>query len=144
MTGVMKLFSMANRFDRIARFYRTDKSSLGHNYSPYYQRHLGPRRFKRNLVFEIGVGGMDNPYSGGQSLRTWRDYLPRSTIVGIDIEAKDLSWLGKHIHVVQADQSNHDSWQEFSNSLARPMSCSMTARTSETMSSRAFRSSSQG
>jgi hypothetical protein len=107
MTRVIAILTIFNRLDYIARFYRTDKSSLAHDYSPHYARHLGSRRFRRNLLLEIGVGGYGNPVSGGQSLRTWRDYLPRSTIVGIDIEDKDLRCLGNRVHVVRADQTNH-------------------------------------
>ena len=100
--------SLVNAFDFIARFYRTDKSSLSNDYSPYYQRHLGPRRFKKSVVLELGVGGTANRHAGGNSLHLWRDYMPRATIVGLDIHPKELPFLGRRVHVVQGDQASPD------------------------------------
>jgi hypothetical protein len=107
-TRVLTVLSLTNSFDRLARFYRADKSSIGHNYSPHYERHLGPRRFDRILLLEIGVGGHRNRYAGGNSLHVWRDYFPRATIVGLDRFAKELRFLGRRVHVVQGDQSSPD------------------------------------
>ncbi len=39
---------------------------------------------------EIGVGGYDSPISGGQSLRMWKYYFPRSQIYSLDIYDKSL------------------------------------------------------
>ena len=105
-TRVPRLLSLTNSFDRLARFYRTDKSSLANDYSAQYRRHLGPRRFQRSLLLEIGVGGGRNRHAGGNSLHVWRDYLPRATIVGLDLFEKDLPFLGRRVHVVQGDQSS--------------------------------------
>jgi hypothetical protein len=104
----LTLFSLTNSFDRLARFYRTDKSSLGNDYSAHYQRHLGPRRFEHNLLLEIGVGGGRNRHAGGNSLHVWRDYLSRSKIVGLDLFPKDLPFLGRRVHVVQGDQASKE------------------------------------
>jgi hypothetical protein len=105
---LLTLLSLTNSFDRLARFYRTDKSSLGNDYSSHYQRHLGPRRFEELLLLEIGVGGGANRHAGGNSLHLWRDYLPRSTIVGLDLFPKELPFLGRRVYVVQGDQSSPD------------------------------------
>jgi hypothetical protein len=105
---LLTLLSLTNSFDRLARFYRTDKSTLGNGYSPHYERHLGPRRFERIVLFEIGVGGGANQHAGGNSLHVWRDYLPRATVVGFDVFRKDLPFLGRRVHVVQGDQSSPD------------------------------------
>lgn len=107
-TRVLTVLSLTNSFDRLARFYRADKSSLVWNYSPHYERHLGSRRFAKILLLEIGVGGMENRYAGGNSLHVWRDYLPRATIVGLDLFAKEPPSLGHRVHVVQGDQSSPD------------------------------------
>lgn len=104
----MTLLSLTNSFDGLARFYGTDKSSRGNNYAPHYRHHLGSRRFKKNVVIEIGIGGYDQPLKGGGSLRALRDYMPRSTIVGLDLHSKDLPHLGRRVHVVQGDQSSPD------------------------------------
>lgn len=80
----------------------TDKTE--HGYFPYYRRHLGPRRFARNVVFEIGVGGNELEITSG-SLFVWRDYLLRSTIVGIDLHPKRVA-LGPRVAFVRADQGD--------------------------------------
>lgn len=80
----------------------TDK--VKHGYMPVYANHLGGRRFERNLVFEIGVGGYGDRRPGG-SLAIWRDYFVRSRVVGIDLHDKDVH-LGHRVSFQQADQSS--------------------------------------
>jgi hypothetical protein len=55
---------------------------------------LGHRRFRKNLLLEIGV-------LEGDSLAIWRDYLPRSAVIGIDIAATTID-LGRRVRVFQA------------------------------------------
>lgn len=86
----------------------TDKGA--HGYLEHYRRHLAPLRYKRNRVLEIGVGGWSDAehYSStrvGGSLRLWRDYLPRSVILGFDIENKHVD-LGQRVQLIQGDQSS--------------------------------------
>jgi len=78
----------------------TDKGR--HGYVPGYVDHLGPRRWRIQRLLEIGVGGYSSRHPGG-SLRVWRDYLPRATIVGLDISDKDVR-LGPRVRFVQGDQ----------------------------------------
>jgi hypothetical protein len=80
----------------------TDK--LDHGYITYYRRVLGTRRFHQMTVFEIGVGGYESPEPGG-SLQFWRDYFPRSTIIGLDISEKTLDY-GPRVKFARADQSS--------------------------------------
>jgi hypothetical protein len=56
-------------------------------------------------VFEIGVGGGDDPLEGGNSLRMWRSYFPGATVYGLDICAKRLP-PEPRIVVLQGDQSD--------------------------------------
>jgi len=95
-----------NRLHLLARCYSyTDKT--WHGYLPYYAEHLGPLRFHRNVVLEIGVGGrdgFDQPAPGG-SLRVWRDYFPRSVIAGLDINEKNVQ-LGERVRFFRGDQSS--------------------------------------
>ena len=56
--------------------YDTDKIANG--YLPRYDRQLALWVDQAPVLLEIGVR------SGG-SLRLWRDYFPRGTIVGVDI-----------------------------------------------------------
>jgi hypothetical protein len=73
-----------------------------HGYVPWYERHIGPRRWRRNRILEIGVGGYQKSQPGG-SLRVWRDYFPLSKIAGMDIHPKTVD-LGSRVSFVQGDQ----------------------------------------
>ncbi|MBW4630839.1 MAG: class I SAM-dependent methyltransferase [Iphinoe sp. HA4291-MV1] len=57
-------------------------------YGQRYQQHFAPLRTKKLKILEIGVGGYDDPLSGGDSLRMWKTYFPNSMIYGIDIVDK--------------------------------------------------------
>lgn len=86
----------------------TDKYARG--YTVPYARHLAPLRYRKNHLIEIGVGGFssDEMYRGpapGGSLRVWRDFLPRSRVVGFDLEAKSVA-LGSRVTFVRGDQGN--------------------------------------
>ena len=115
--GLMPRLRSCARFARLGTFLPlgftirayggTDKGL--HRYTEAYERHLKLRRYRRNLVLEIGVGGFEdgsyaNPKPGG-SLRIWRDHLPFSRIVGFDIEAKDVK-LGSRVSFIQGDQAS--------------------------------------
>ena len=55
----------------------TDKYWV-HGYTPYYDRHIGPLRNKKNLkILEIGI-------SRGASLLLWRVAFPKAQIFGVD------------------------------------------------------------
>jgi len=77
----------------------TDKSSLDHNYLVWYERFLEPMRDEPITILEIGV-------SGGESLRTWRDYFQRARIVGMDIDPACQQHAGDRIEVVVGDSGN--------------------------------------
>jgi hypothetical protein len=75
-----------------------------HGYTTYYARHLRGLRYKHNRILEVGVGGYENRRPGG-SLRVWRDYFPRSTVVGLDLHRKDIE-LGDRVRFVQGNQAD--------------------------------------
>ena len=77
-------FAYRDDLCKLATFYGTDKWG-GHWYMQHYQRYFEPLRKKPLNLLEIGVGGENNPRSGGQSLRTWKRFFPKARIVGIDI-----------------------------------------------------------
>lgn len=100
------VFGIAGNLGKLIRMYgETDKESL-HEYSAFYERHVGPFRFRSNRVLEIGVGGDESIRPGG-SLRIWRDYLVRSIILGLDIHEKEVS-LGSRVKFYRGDQSEPD------------------------------------
>ncbi len=76
-----------------------------HWYAQHYEKHFFPLRHKKLNILEIGVGGYDDPYTGGKSLRMWSDFFPNSYVFGIDVHPKRLD-LGHRIKVFQGDQTD--------------------------------------
>ena len=78
----------------LAALFGTDKwggtryGPRGHWYARHYAAHFAPRRFERLKILEIGVGGYSDPKNGGESLRMWKAFFPRSLIYAIDIYDK--------------------------------------------------------
>lgn len=91
-----------------ARLYG-DTDKVSHGYLTHYHRHFRSIRFKKLVVIEIGVGGYESSSPGG-SLRVWRDYFPRSTIIGVDLYQKRID-LGRRVRFVRADQSSAEDLQ---------------------------------
>lgn len=75
--------------NELGRIYGSDKSG-DHNYTPHYMTHFKKFKCKKVKLFEIGVGGYENPYWGGESLRMWRRYFPFGKIFSIDIYDKSI------------------------------------------------------
>lgn len=73
--------------NKLAVIHKTDKFG-GHYYTPHYQHFFRKFKFKKMNVLEIGVGGYDDPFRGGNSLRMWKSYFPFSKIFSIDIYDK--------------------------------------------------------
>ena len=61
--------------DQLAIKYGSDKSSLFHNYCPFYEKYL-PKNPKK--ILEIGV-------KEGASIRIWREYFPEAQVHGLDL-----------------------------------------------------------
>lgn len=74
---------------KIALLFGTDKEGV-HHYAQHYEHHFMKLRKQRLNILEIGVGGYDNPKAGGESLRMWKTFFPKSKIFGIDIYDKTL------------------------------------------------------
>lgn len=69
---------MTRTLDELALEHGTDKSSVYHAFTRFYEQHLEPLRQQQLTVLEIGV-------LGGASARMWRDYFPAATIYAIDL-----------------------------------------------------------
>jgi spermidine synthase len=63
--------------DQIAQMHGTDKCSEAHNYTAVYAELLNPVRNEPLRILELGV-------QDGASIRTWCDFFPRATVVGVD------------------------------------------------------------
>lgn len=86
-------FLFSFNLTKMALIHKTDKYGY-HFYTPHYQSHFKKYKFKKNNILEIGVGGYEDPYIGGNSLRMWKSYFPFSKIYAIDIH--DKSFLQEH------------------------------------------------
>jgi len=62
---------------RLADKYGTDKGSVYHRYTSFYDEVLSPIKNDKLKFVEIGVWF-------GESIKMWRDYLPNSTIYALD------------------------------------------------------------
>lgn len=91
---------------KLAALYGTDKWG-SHWYAAHYARHFKHLRRKTLIILEIGIGGYEDPKAGGESLRMWRRYFPKSIIVGLDYHDKS-SHVEKRIRIYQGDQSDED------------------------------------
>lgn len=110
MTLTSALRDVAGRFlfrhslAALCRLHDTDKDTV-HRYAQHYARHFGALRRQPITLLEIGVGGYSDPYSGGGSLRMWRDYFPKGKIYGIDIHDKT-AHDGRRIKTFRGSQSD--------------------------------------
>jgi hypothetical protein len=89
------------RLDEIARENGTDKSSEIHNYCDKYEKYL---RFERNQqikILEIGV-------LAGSSVKTWSEFYPNSTVVGIDINPHCKTYEQDRIKIEIGSQDDYD------------------------------------
>lgn len=73
----------------LATEFGTDKFGEIHRYTPHYERQLGSLRDEEFVLLEIGIGGYNREQDGGASLRMWKSFFPKATIVGLDIEEKE-------------------------------------------------------
>lgn len=74
----------------LAKLYKTDKWGK-HFYTPHYYSHFKPFKHKAINLLEIGVGGYDDPFQGGGSLRMWKRFFSKANIFAIDIYDKSPS-----------------------------------------------------
>lgn len=94
-TDLPSLETLADRY-----YDAGDKTRKGWTYFRSYTRLLEARRNEPLRVLELGV-------FSGASLLSWRDYLPRATIVGIDIMDPPDRVIGQdRIHVLQGSQDD--------------------------------------
>lgn len=91
---------------KIARKHKPVKKYL-RSFLEKYEEVFDPIRDEQLKILEIGVCGYKNENKGGGSLRMWGEYFPNSTIVGVDINYKDLE-LPSNVVFRQGSQTDKD------------------------------------
>lgn len=73
--------------DELAKKHKTDKSSLDHNYTEFYQKYFDTYVKEPKKILELGIytTGVVNIENSGASLKTWSDFYKNSMIIGLDI-----------------------------------------------------------
>ena len=84
-------------FKEIALKYGCEKPDYGYAYDEM----LGKFRNKPIRILEIGV-------SQGASLEVWREYFPKSEIVGVDIDPNCKKYADKRAKVLIGDQADQE------------------------------------
>ena len=90
----------SGKLDALGVFYGTDKASTCHNYLNVYESFLHPFKYIDFTLLELGVGPKNNL---GKSLLMWKDYFPRATIVGVDIQSEATSIAQERIKIEVGD-----------------------------------------
>lgn len=93
-------FTSSALLDTLALKYGTDKGSCDHDYMPYYTQYLEPLRDKPITLLELGIWK-------GASLRMWRAYFSKATIIGLDNHVKSLPDMAG-IHTVLCEQDDKE------------------------------------
>lgn len=94
-----------NVLDDLAKKYGTDKSSIHHNYTKVYAALFQEIVQDVTGILELGVGGKNYRGVAGSSLMMWRDYFPKATVVGVDIDPGAQGDYGERVEVVIGDQT---------------------------------------
>lgn len=88
------------KLDALGVFYGTDKASACHNYLKVYENFFRSFKYTDFTLLELGVGPKSNM---GKSLLMWKDYFPRATIVGADIQSDATSIAQDRIKIEVGD-----------------------------------------
>lgn len=92
-----------NSLQKIGECTGSDKV-YGHNFIPIYETYFKSLKKKPLNILEIGIGGYEDPKSGGESLLMWSEYFKNSKIIGADLFEKCLN-LPKRVETTCLDQS---------------------------------------
>lgn len=108
-----KIYS--KNLNKLALIHKTDKWG-NHFYTQHYQEHFRYLRKRKLNILEIGAGGYENPLSGGNSLRMWKHYFPKSAIYSIDICEK-IRLQEKRIKIFKGSQADGDFLKDIFNKI---------------------------
>ncbi len=116
ISKILFLTPALHSLNMLALKYQTDK--YGHDYLKYYEKYFSLIRKKKLNILEIGVGGYDNPTSGGSSLRMWQEYFPNSMIYSIDIYDKKFHE-DQRIKIYKGSQNDPDFLKKIASEIAK-------------------------
>jgi hypothetical protein len=85
--------------DSLAEKYGTDKGPNAHLYTSRYDMYLEQYRDIEFNLLEIGV-------FDGASVKMWKEYFPKATIVAIDIDPRCKEYEEDRIHIHIGDQTD--------------------------------------
>lgn len=91
--------------DELAIKHGTDKSSLGHNYTKIYERYFEHLRQSRLSLLELGWGGYEDFYKGGESAAMWREYFDMAKITVLDIHPKENKIQGVNFEIGEQENT---------------------------------------
>lgn len=91
--------------DLLTSLYGSGKLDAAPSFAPHYEFHFSRFRTDPVRVLEIGIGGYDSPWRGGESLRLWQRFFPRGLIYGLDIFDKP-NVRGPRIRTIKGDQGD--------------------------------------
>jgi hypothetical protein len=93
---------------QLADFYKTDKGTIKHLYTPVYERWMKDKRLEHVDLLEIGV-------ACGCSLKMWHEYFPIGTITGVDNrpECKSLCKDYKRIEILITDATKWNPEKQY-------------------------------
>jgi hypothetical protein len=92
-----------NSLQKIGECTGSDKV-YGHNFISIYETYFKSLRKEKLNILEIGIGGYEDPFAGGESLLMWSEYFNKSNIIGADLFNKDIP-LPKNVQTIKLDQS---------------------------------------
>ena len=108
-----------NNLTNLAIKHKSDKYG-SHFYTKIYEKYMSPKKNNQISIFEIGIGGYiagkkyNDKYSGGESLKVWRDYFKKGKIVGLDIVEKKIN-LGNRVKIFHGSQNSADTLSKITN-----------------------------
>lgn len=95
----------APELDTLAVRFGSDKWGTLNWFTPHYAHHLARFRELPVRVFEIGIGGYQDPAAGGGSLLIWKRYFRRGQVFGLDLFPKH-GLDAPRLRTLQGDQSD--------------------------------------
>ncbi len=100
--GLLNELGIKYNTDKAQIMYEKDGFRLTHDYLRHYERALYEIKDNKNVLCELGCGT-------GASLKMWKEYLPQSQIVGVDINTCADSYKEDRIDIVIGNAAHDET-----------------------------------